>query len=382
MNFERGKRMTLLEIVRKKQNEKVKRLTVGPVPIHPGILEILGKQHFSTRDAVFIEIMQKMQGFLQESVGTTKNNVILEHGSGSAGMCAIGNHLLKPGDKVLVLNTGKFGERWVKIAQKRKCEVIDLILPWNKIIDWQLVAEILKKEQPNFLLMEHSETSTGSVHSLNQAHQVIMANSDQTLLIVDAISSWGSIPIEMDKNKIDAVVGASQKGFMLPTGLHLLCFSERALAIISENNTAGFITDFSHAIHNDIKGQLKGEPRFSMDSNSLMALVYLKEEIIDKFGGWQKWFDFTKIRAEKLRKAITEMGLKIFSESAGDVVTAIELSRDQEVKEIRKKLSENGFEINKSQDENKFYGIRIGNMGYITNEDIESLIVALHKVFN
>ncbi|MFA5878785.1 MAG: aminotransferase class V-fold PLP-dependent enzyme [Candidatus Margulisiibacteriota bacterium] len=374
--------MNLLELVKIKQNEKVKRLTVGPVPIHPGMLEILGKQHFSTRDAVFVEIMIALQVFLQESVGTKKNTVVMEHGSGSAGLCVIGNHLLKPSDKVLVLNSGKFGERWVKVARKRGCQVIDLELPWDKKIDWNYVGESLSLEKPTVLLMQHSETSTGSVHSLALARETVTKNSPATLLVVDAISSWGSIPVNMDQNEIDAVVGASQKGFMLPTGLHFLCFSEKALKVIEDNKTQKIVSDFSHDPLADIKAQLKGEPRFSMDSNSLMALVYLKEEVIDKFGGWQKWFDFTAERAAKIRSAVQSLGLEIFSESAGDVVSAIKLSEKYEVKEIRKKLAAAGFEVNKSQDETKFRGIRIGNMGYITIEDVANLITALKAIFS
>jgi len=372
--------MSLLELVQMKQAEQVKRLTVGPVPIHPGMLEILGKQHFSTRDAVFVEIMKALQGFLRESVGTINNTVIMEHGSGSAGLCAIGNQLLKPSDKVLVLNSGKFGERWVKIAEKRGCQVINLELPWETKIDWHLVGQNLTSEKPQILLMQHSETSTGAVHSLELARKTISECSPETLLVVDAISSWGSIPINMDSNQIDAVVGASQKGFMLPTGLHFMCFSEKALAVISENRDQKLISDFSHAPLTDIKVQLKGEPRFSMDSNSLMALVYLKEEIIDKFGGWQKWFDFTKERASKIRQAVSTMGFEIFSDSAGDVVTAIKLPENLDVKEVRQKLSSAGFEVNKSQDETKFRGIRIGNMGYITNDDVTKLISALRPI--
>lgn len=374
--------MGYLETIQKKYNENIKRLTVGPVPCHPGMLEIMGKQFFSTRDSLFVEVLKYLQPFLQESVGTKTQTVIMEHGSGSSGLCAVGNHLLKPGDKVVCLNTGKFGERWVKIAKKRKCTVIEHFTPWEKAVDWAEVAAVLQKEKPVALFMQHSETSTGAVHSLSEAHAVILANSPETLLVVDAISSWGSLPINMDANQIDAVVGCSQKGFMLPTGLHFLCFSERALVRIDQNNKDGLITDFSHSPLVDISEQLSGKPRFSMDSNSLMALVFLKEEIIDKRGGWNVWFSEVHQRAVEIKLFIKEIGLTLLSEAAGDVVMAIPTSPDMEVKAIRKKLADLGFEVNKSQDEAKFKGIRIGNMGYITSDDVAQLKVALKSVFS
>lgn len=373
--------MGMLEALQKKQAEPVKRLTVGPVPCHPEMLKILGQQFFSTRDSFFVEIMMYLQGFLQESVGTKENFVILEHGSGSSGLCAIGNHLLKPKDQVLCLNTGKFGERWVKIAQKRNCVVTDFAVDWKKAVDWAEVGQILQKEKPVALLMQHSETSTGSVHSLSAARKTIETYSPDTLLVVDAISSWGSLPIDMDQNKLDVVVGCSQKGFMLPTGLHFLCFSKKALAVIEKNTQDGFVTDFSHSPLVDIREQLKGKPRFSMDSNSLMALVYLKEEIIEKIGGWKKWFEDVHQRAEKMRAYFKTLGLVLFSAAAGDAVMALDLPAPFETKDVRKRLTEFGFEVNKSQDETKFTGIRIGNMGYITDEDVEKLYRALSSIF-
>jgi len=373
--------MTLLEQVYQKFNEPVKRLTVGPVPSHPGMLEILGKQFFSTRDSFFVNVMKEIQPFLQESVGTVLNSVIFEHGSGSSGLCAVANHLLKPGDTVLCLNTGKFGERWVKIAKKRNCNIIEHITPWEKSINWKEIAEILLNKKPIAILMQHSETSTGAVHSLKDASLVIRENFPDTLLIVDAISSWGSLEIDMDLNQIDAVVGCSQKGFMLPTGLHLMSFSQRALQIIGQNDKNGMITDFSHSPLSDINEQLEGRPRFSMDSNALMALVYLKEAIIEKCGGWQQWFNDVHKRAGIIRNELLKINIKELSEAAGDVVIALPLQPHQEVKAIRKQLQDLGFEVNKSQDEARFRGIRIGNMGYITQQDVELLIKALNRVF-
>lgn len=373
--------MQLLEKVKEKLNENVKRLTVGPVPSHPGILELLGKQFFSTRDKFFVDIFKELQPFLQESVGTKINNVILEHGSGSSGLSCVGNHLLKPNDKVVCINSGKFGERWIEIVKKRKCQIIEISVDWRKSIDWNYVKDILLKEQPFALLMQHSETSTGAVHSLNNASICLKKYSPKTLFIVDAISSWGSIPVLMDENEIDAVVGCSQKGFMLPTGLHLISFSKKALNIISLNNKNGVISDYSHSPCEDVLEQLNGKPRFSMDSNSIMALIFLKEEIIDKIGGWDKWFNETKRRSQLIRESLNKLNLQLFSESSGDVVMAIELPKNYDIKDVRKKLLSYGFEVNNSQDEKKFYGIRIGNMGYITDNDIQNLIKALGLIF-
>ena len=266
--------MGLMEKINKKQSENVKRMTVGPVPSHPKIIEMMGKQYFSTRDSLFVEVFMELQKHLQESVGTKENFVILEHGSGSSGMCSIGNHLLCPNDKVVVINTGKFGERWTKVSKKRGCDICEIIVNWGTPVDWKEISKKLSEIKPTALLIQHSETSTGSLNSLEEASKAIKENSPDTLLVVDAISSWGSIAINMDENNIDVVVGCSQKGFMLPTGLHTLVFSKKALAKIEENTKAGKVTDFSHNPIKDIEAQAKGKPRFSQDSNSVMALYY------------------------------------------------------------------------------------------------------------
>ena len=205
---------------------KVRLLTPGPTPLPERVRLVLAKDMIHHRKSEFKAVMGRVQERLRVLFGTA--DVVLPLScSGTGAMTAAVYSLFTPGQRVLVVEGGKFGQRWREIAVSRGLEVTTLEVPWGEAVDPQAVATALKAD-PGIaaVLIQHSETSTGVLHPVEEVARI--TRDTDTLLLVDGISAVSLAPCPMDQWGIDCLVTGSQKGLMLPPGLALLALSPRA----------------------------------------------------------------------------------------------------------------------------------------------------------
>lgn len=205
---------------------KFRLLTPGPTPLPERVRLALAVDMIHHRTPAFAALLEEVQGGLRSLFGTEQIVLPLSC-SGTGAMTAAIHGLFMPGDKVLVVEAGKFGQRWAEIAGVRGLEVVRIEVPWGQAVTVERVEEALcAHPDARGLLVQLSETSTGVLHPIHELG-ALTARRD-TLLVVDGISAVGISPCPMDAWGVDCLLTGSQKGLMLPPGLALLAFSARA----------------------------------------------------------------------------------------------------------------------------------------------------------
>jgi alanine-glyoxylate transaminase / serine-glyoxylate transaminase / serine-pyruvate transaminase len=213
------------------------RLLLGPGPsdVHPRVLTVMATPLLGHLDPAFLEIMQETQTLLR-STYLTKNPLTFPiSATGMAGMEACFVNLLEPGDKVVVCVNGFFGARMVDIAGRTGGVVTVLEQPWGEVFDLNRIRESLQKIRPKVLAIVQAETSTGALQPIEELGK--LCHEFDTLLIVDAVTSLGCVPVKVDDWQLDAVYSCSQKGLGCPPGLSPVTFSPRAEEAMSERKT-------------------------------------------------------------------------------------------------------------------------------------------------
>ncbi|MBQ7586341.1 MAG: alanine--glyoxylate aminotransferase family protein [Desulfovibrionaceae bacterium] len=207
---------------------KLRLLTPGPTPLPERVRLALAKDMIHHRKADFHAMMAKVQENLKILFGT-KEVVLPLSCSGTGAMTAAVYSLFAPGEKVLVVEAGKFGERWSKICKLRGLEVKVITIPWGEYVPPQRIEEVLDKDPKiTGVFVQVSETSTGVMHPIEEIAAI--TSKREVLLCLDGISAVGISPCPMDALGIDCLLTGSQKGLMLPPGLALIALSARAWA--------------------------------------------------------------------------------------------------------------------------------------------------------
>jgi len=239
----------------------------GPTPCPPQSLHAMGRQMINHRGGEFATILNSTTEKLKQAF-QTKGDVFLLTGSGTGGMEAAIVNTLSPGDKVLSISNGAFGERFADIAEAYGAEVIRLNFEWGKAVDLDAVEKVLSKHDSikdgdiKAVLATHNETSTGMTNRLGDISTVV--NKFDKLLLVDAISSLGCINLPTDDWHCDIVVTGSQKGWMVPPGLTMVSISEKAWQAHAQAKMPRYYWDFSKAKDYLQKGQTPWTPAISV----------------------------------------------------------------------------------------------------------------------
>jgi len=214
-----------------------RRILMGPGPsdTHPRVLAALGAPTVGHLDPYFIQVMDDTQKMLRE-VFRTKNELTLAvSGTGSAGMETCVVNLIEPGDKMVVCVNGVFGGRMADVAERAGAIVTKLEKPYGEIFTTQEIADAVKAVAPKVVGIVHAETSTGAWQPLEEISKVV--HDGGALLLVDAVTSLGGVPLEVDAWGIDAVYSGTQKCLSCPPGLSPVTFSPRALAALDARKT-------------------------------------------------------------------------------------------------------------------------------------------------
>ena len=215
----------------------------GPTPCPPEVLAAAAGEMINHRGPAFAEMLERLTSGMQPFFGTDQE-IMLISASGTGAMEAGIVNLLSPGDAVLAVTVGSFGDRFATIAENYGADVTRLAIEWGDAATPELVAEAIVEREYQALLITHNETSTGVTNPIAAIADAVRAVADP-LIIVDAVSSLGSMPMEMDAWGLDAVLTASQKGWLSPPGIAMAALSERGWAATESSTMPSFYFDLT-----------------------------------------------------------------------------------------------------------------------------------------
>lgn len=338
-------------------------LAPGPVQLHPEVQRILSLPMIHHRTPEFDTILKSVLNDLK-TLFVTKEKVFILSSTGSGGMEALLVNVVHPKAKVLAIVSGKFGERWAEMASMFGADVHKLNVSWGSAVSVSEVEKFLKENPDTDIVMTQAcETSTATVHPIKDLAAAVAKTP--ALFLVDAITALGAMPLPMDEWHIDGLVAGSQKAIMLPTGLSLISFSQKAWAKINNNPTPRFYFD----VRKELAANDKGETYFSSNVILIRALDFVLKSL--KETGLEGLFKTIHRRASYTRKMAQVLGLQVFSKSPSDSVTAISLPTGFDGVKFREHLEKSyRVTVMGGQDQLKGQIIRVGHMGYITDQDL------------
>jgi len=342
--------------------------TPGPTDVPPEVLNEMAKPVFHHRTAQFRDMFAAVNDGLKK-IYKTSNDVLTIAGSGTAGMEAAIACAVPRDKKVLISNGGKFGERWVKVAKVYGLDVDEVTLEWGTALTADVVKEKLATGQYGAVITVYSETSTATACDMQAIAEVV--RDTDALLIVDAITALGVLPLETDAWGVDIVASGSQKAFMLPPGLAMLSVSEKAWKVIDTIEAPCFFLNLKAYRKSIAANDTPYTPAVT-----LLRGLKVSVDMINAIGIEKVW-SRTAILAKALRTAAEALGLKVCSQTPSDSVTAIYLPEgigDDIRKNLRTKY---GCSVAGGQDGWKGKVIRVNHMGYVDPLDTIGLIAAI-----
>ena len=355
-------------------NDEYSLLAPGPVNLHPEVRKALALPMIHHRTPEFDVILKRVLEGVR-NVFQTKEDVYLLSCTGSGGMEALLVNTISPGDKVLSIVSGKFGERWAEMAKTFGADVTVINVPWGEAAKPESVEDHLKRfPETRAVLCQACETSTAVAHPIKEIADVVSKYS-QTLLLVDAITALGAYPLPMDAWNIDGLVAGSQKAFMLPTGMAFISFSKKAQGYFDSAKCPRFYFD----VRKEKKANAAGETFFSSNVSIIRALDVVLN-LINK-DGLDRLFHTIHRRAEFTRKFAQQLGFTLYAKSPSDSVTALVVPPTMDGQKIRLELEQtHNITIMGGQDQAKGKIIRIGHMGYVQDKEMLKLMDTLGQV--
>ena len=359
--------------------KKVRLFTPGPTPLLPAAQFAMAAADIHHRTAEFRALYQRVLAQLRDFVGT-KNDVILLASSGTGAMEAAVSNLTSPGDRVLVLSAGKFGERWTSLAKAFGCQIETLSAPYGQTFGLEEVRAKLKPDV-KVVFMQSTETSTGARHCV----QSIAALTKETgaLLVVDAITGLGTTHFDVDGWGIDVIIGGSQKAVMIPPGLAYCAVSERAWQRMETSKNPRYYFD----LRKERKSAANGESAYTPAVALIAALGAALDYIAAGGGGniaagRDALIHNAEVVAEMTRAAVQACGLKLFAPAApAAAVTAVLAPEGTDSGKVVKGFKEQfGGVIANGQGEMKGQLFRIAHLGFFDYLDTIAMIGGLEHV--
>ncbi|MGI6034804.1 MAG: pyridoxal-phosphate-dependent aminotransferase family protein [Limnochordia bacterium] len=344
----------------------------GPTPVAPGLLRATSRPVINHRGPEFHELFQRVRSSLGK-LFHTQGKVFILTGSGTSAMEAAVANTISPGDKVLVLVGGAFGERWAKLTEAFGAQVERLAYPWGTAVCPDRVREALAKDESiKAVFATQNESSTGVA---NDIQAIAKARGDHpALLVVDAVSSFGAMELDMDGWGVDVAATASQKCLMMPPGLALVAFGQRAWQAASDAKAPRFYLDLrQYDAFADI-----GETPFTPNVHLCFAL----EEAVGMLEreGQQAARDRHLLMRNMVRAGLAALGLELLvkdEKAASPTVTAV-LGGDLDIPRFRRIAEDEfGCVLSGGQGQLKTTTFRIGHMGYMLPVDMVGLLAVI-----
>ncbi|MCQ2543093.1 MAG: aminotransferase class V-fold PLP-dependent enzyme [Lachnospiraceae bacterium] len=343
--------------------------TVGPVQSSEEICRIGAEQVPYFRTSEFSSLMKENEKLiLQFAKADEKSKAIFLTGSGTAAMEATVINLLTSKDKVLIINGGSFGQRFVNICSVHNIPYTEIKLERGKDISEDQLKEYEGKNYTALLVNVH-ETSTGVHYDINLISEFCKRNN--LLFIVDAISSFLADELDVSKLQIDVMITSSQKALACPPGISILVISEKAEKLIYENDPHSLYLDLKDALKNAERGQTPFTPAVGI---LIQINARLKE--IEHKGGIEKEIEKTAELAEDFRKKIKGLPFEIESDSLSNAVTPIHPITNSAYKIFEILKDEYGIWVCPNGGDMSDYMFRVGHIGNLTKEDNSKLVDA------
>jgi aspartate aminotransferase-like enzyme len=360
---------------------KTRLFTPGPTPLLPAAQFAMAAADIHHRTPEFRALYQRVLAQLKEFVDT-KNDVIILSSSGTGAMEASVSNLTSPGDRVLVLTAGKFGERWSALAKAFGCEVDIVSAPYGQTFTLEAVKAALKLET-RAVFMQANETSTGVRHDVEGVAKLLKAQKSEALLIVDAITGLGTSTLDMDAWGVDVLIGGSQKAVMIPPGLSYLAVSQRAWDRMESTYNPRYYFDLRKERKNAKNGESAYTPAVALIAALGASLDWIAAQADgDLVKGREKLVANADIIADMTRAALIALGFKLFNAtSPGAAATAVYAPEGVDsgliVKELKSCFA---AVITNGQGEMKGQIFRIAHLGFFDYLDTIALIGALEQV--
>jgi len=356
--------------------EKQLLMIPGPTAVPQSILLSGAHTMVNHRGPEFSAALAEATEGLKKVFGT-RHDVFILTGSGTGGLEAAVVNVLSPGDLVLSVSIGVFGDRFASIASTFGAKIEKLDFPWGQAAEAARIGERLKadaKKEIKAVLVTHNETSTGVTNDLAAIGPVVREHG--ALLLVDGISSLVAMDCQMDAWGLDLVVAGSQKAFMIPPGLCFAAVGERVWAAMKEAKMPRFYWDLGKAKDYLARGQTPWTPAVPQCFQLREALKLIEEEGLEA-----SYARHARLGAA-VRAGVQALGLKLLADPkcASNAVTAVRAPEGVEVAALRKHmLDKHGVVLAGGQGRIKDEIFRIGHLGYISEAEVVATLSALGR---
>jgi len=360
---------------------KTRLYTPGPTPLLPAAQFAMAAADMHHRTAEFRALYQKVLAQLKVFVGT-KNDVILLASSGTGAMEASIANLTSPGDKVLVLTAGKFGERWTGLAKAYNCAPDVVTAPYGETFDLAQVRSALRPDH-KVVYTQATETSTAVRHDIQAIAKVRDEVAPNTLLVVDGITGLGTTHFDVDGWGIDILIGGSQKAVMIPPGLAYLSVSEKAWAAMETTKNPRYYFDLRKERKDAVKGESAYTPAVALVAGLGAALDYIAGQAGgDLEKGRDALIDNAQVNAAATRAGLVALGFKLFAPGApAAAATAVSVPEGMDSGVVVKALKAK-FALIAANGQGEMQGklFRVAHLGYFDYLDTVALLGAMEHI--
>ena len=345
-------------------------LSPGPTPIPNEVALAMSETMIHHRTPQFNKIFDQARQGLKKLFGTN-NDVLMLASSGTGAMEASVANLFSPADKVLVINGGKFGERWLNIANAFGLNPVELKVEWGQAVKVEAVEKQLKAH-PDLkgVMIQASETSTTVLHPVKE---IAKLTKNGPLFLVDGVTAVGVVSVPLDEWSLDVLVTGSQKAMMLPPGLGFIALSDRAWARTKEATLPRFYFDLNLERKNQQKGSGAFTPAVSLIFGARAALEMMQRE------GLERVYARHARMSRATRAAATALGLKLLApDSPSPAATGVYLPDGIDADQVLDYLRDHmNITLAEGQDQLKGKVIRIAHVGYMGAFDVITAVAAL-----
>lgn len=347
--------------------------TPGPVPVPDAVRLAMAKPIINHRAPDFIPVFQKCKAGLQRMF-QTEQPVLIFAASGTGAMDAAVSNLLSPGDKVLVVRGGKFGERWAEICEAYGVDATCIDVTWGQAVDPAEVERALAADpEIKAVYLQASETSTGARHPVREIAEIVHRREDR-LIVVDAITAVGVYDLPMDAWGLDVVLSGSQKAFMMPPGLAFMGLSERAREFMK----TATCPHYYFSLDKELAALETDQTSWTPAVNLLFGLAEALDIILAQVG-LAATFERTEKLAHATRESMRAIGLELLAPDAPTpACTAVKVPEGIDGPALRKALRDQfGYTVADGQGQLKGKIFRIAHLGYFDRFDTIGCIAAV-----
>jgi aspartate aminotransferase-like enzyme len=346
----------------------------GPTGLPPSVRQAGARQMINHRGPAFAEILARIQDGMQPYFGTSGQVQILTS-AGTGGLEAAVVNVLSPGDRVLGVSIGSFGDRFAKIASTYGANVDVMAAEWGWAAAADEVRERLRSGGSDYkaVLLTHNETSTAVMNPMAELIPAVREAAPEALILVDSVSALGAVPFEMDAWGADVVVTASQKAWMSAPGLAMVAASERAWAAMETAKMPRFYLDLRRHRDSAASGETPWTPAIAVVFQVDEGLRLMAEE------GMAGVFARHQASAAASQAGIEALGFKLFAEpeNRSKTVTAAWIPDDLDWKPFNADLRKRGLVLAGGQGKLTGRIFRIGHLGSVTVEEIIAAMATL-----